>query len=233
MNAKLHKSNERGKAEHSWLSSRFSFSFASYYDKERMGFGALRVINDDIIAPFQGFDMHPHENMEIITLVLIGALEHKDSAGNHGIIYPGDLQYMSAGNGVFHSEFSASSEPTTLFQIWIYPHTKGGNPQYKECKINQDYTPNQWKKLVSGNEDACIQIKQNAAIYRAELSKGISLSLPNVDEGVGRLILVVEGDFQIGSFTLNRRDELQITDSEDYLLEAIEEGSVLVFEVPL
>jgi len=232
MEAKLHKSKDRGLAEHGWLSSRFSFSFASYYHKERMGFGALRVINDDIIAPFQGFDMHPHENMEIITIVLSGALEHKDSAGNHGIIKPGQIQYMSAGSGVYHSEFSASDAPTTLFQIWIYPHTKGGEPLYKECEIDTT-SLNSWTKLVSGEDDACIKIKQNAAIYRASFTKDAAFLLPSVNEGIGRLVLVIEGDIKIAHFTLNRRDELQITDSKDYELKAQNEGSVLVFEVPL
>ena len=175
--------------------------------------------------------MNPNENMEIITIVLSGAIEHKDSAGNHGIIKLGQIQYMSAGSGVFHSEFSVSNEPTTLFQIWIYPHTKGGEPLYSESKIDEDTYPNQWKKLVSGKEDAPIQIKQNAAIYRTSFTKGATFLLPSTR--MGRLVLVVEGDIKIGQFTLNRRDELQITDSKDYELEAMSEGSVLVFEVPL
>lgn len=233
MDAILHKSEQRGKAEHGWLSSRFSFSFASYHNKERMGFGPLRVINDDIIAPYQGFDMHPHENMEIITIVLTGALEHKDSAGNQGIIKPGQIQYMSAGSGVYHSEFSASSEPTSLFQIWIYPHTKGGKPLYKEAQIDDDVTLNQWKKLVSGDSDAPIQIKQNASIYTAQFTQNASFLLPSVNEGMGRLVLVVEGDIKIGTHTLNKRDELQIIDNKDYKIEALSNGSALVFEVPL
>ena len=179
MKFKFRPANERGIAEHGWLHARFTFSFADYYDPDHCGFHDLMVMNNDIIEPGGGFPMHPHKDAEIFTYVISGKLEHKDSMGNGSVIEPGDLQYMSAGNGVRHSEFNPSDEePTELYQIWMKPNQSGGQPKYAEKKLGQDNLKNESKLLFSedGKEDS-IRIRQNAEIYMAHLDEGKSLVL--------------------------------------------------------
>ena len=166
MKFKFRPANERGIAEHGWLHARFTFSFADYYDPDHCGFHSLMVMNNDIIEPGGGFPMHPHKDAEIFTYVISGKLEHKDSMGNGSVIEPGDLQYMSAGNGVRHSEFNPSeSEPTELYQIWMKPNQSGGQPKYAEKKLGQENLKNESKLIFSedGKEDS-IPIRQNAEI---------------------------------------------------------------------
>jgi redox-sensitive bicupin YhaK (pirin superfamily) len=235
MSATLHRSHQRGHAEHGWLHSRFSFSFAEYHNLQRMGFGVLRVINDDIIEPEGGFGMHPHHDMEIITIVTKGRLEHKDSFGNHGIIEAGEIQYMSAGSGVYHSEFNPSSDETTeLLQIWIRPKQKGGDPRYDSRDFSSHDQDGRWVLLVSGDEDDdAITIRQNARIYTTTLQAGQSLDISSNGKGLGRLVFVLEGSVEIAGETLFRRDELQIIDSHVYEVKSLEGSQVIVFEVPL
>lgn len=230
----IHRAAQRGVAEHGWLHSRFSFSFAHYHNAKRMGFGALRVINDDIIEAGMGFGMHPHKEMEIVSIVTKGALEHRDSQGNHGIIKAGEIQYMSAGSGVYHSEHATDNEDTELFQIWIQPNQKGGFPLYDQRDFNHHDKTNRWVILVSGDgrEDS-ITIKQDAAIYSAEVDKGKTLSIPPVKTDHGRLIFIIEGKIEINGHILEARDELQITHEEEYTLTALTESKVLLFDVPM
>jgi hypothetical protein len=234
MSFKIHRAAERGIAEHGWLHSRFSFSFAEYYNPQRMGFGALRVINDDTIDSRKGFGMHPHQNMEIISIVTKGALEHRDSQGNHGVIKAGQIQYMSAGSGVHHSEYALKDEAVSLFQIWIRPNQKGGTPLYAQRDFIAHDKNNRWLLLVSADgRDDSIAIRQDAAIYWAEIESGKMLSIPSVAADHGRLLFVIEGKVQINTHTLESRDELQITDKEGYALLALEASKVLLFDVPI
>jgi len=230
----LQRSADRGSAEHGWLHSRFSFSFAEYHNPSRMGFGALRVINDDVIEAGTGFGMHPHKNMEIISIVTKGSLEHKDSEGNHGAIHAGEIQYMSAGSGVFHSEHATDESDTSIFQIWIHPNQNGGTPRYEQRSFIHHDKTDKWVILISGDgRDDSITIKQDAAIYSAEVTKGKKISIPPVRTGHGRLIFIVEGKVDIAGHTLEARDELQITDEEEYTLLALTESTVLLFDVPM
>ena len=229
----IHKADQRGVAEHGWLHSRFSFSFAEYYNPNRMGFGALRVINDDVIEAGLGFGMHPHRDMEIVSIVTKGVLVHTDSFGNHGEIHAGEIQYMSAGEGVLHSEF-ASKEDAALFQIWIKPNEKGGKPLYNQRDFRDVTKNNQWVTLVSPDgRDNSIAIKQEAFILTTELSEGKTISIASSSPDRGKLLLVVEGSVKIDGVTLDKRDEVQITEEKIYELEALKPSWVLVFDVPM
>ena len=230
----IHKADQRGVAEHGWLHSRFSFSFAEYYNPNRMGFGALRVINDDVIEAGQGFGMHPHRDMEIVSIVTKGVLVHTDSFGNHGEIHAGEIQYMSAGEGVLHSEFASKEEDAALFQIWIKPNEKGGKPLYNQRDFRDVTKNNQWVTLVSpdGRENS-IAIKQEAFILTTELSEGKTISIASSSPDRGKLLLVVEGSVKIDGVTLDKRDEVQITEEKVYELEALKPSWVLVFDVPM
>jgi len=230
----IHRARERGAADHGWLQSCFSFSFAEYRNPGRMGFGALRVINDDVIAAGQGFPMHPHRDMEIVSIVTRGALEHRDSAGNHGVIRSGEIQYMSAASGVFHSEYASKEGEAALFQIWIYPDTHGGVPRYEQRDFNAFYHPGRWTLLVSGDgRDHSIRIRQDAAIYVADAEEGVSLGIPEVAPGHGRLLFVIEGSVAVGSEVLEARDEMQIVGQGSYAVTARTASKLLLFDVPM
>ena len=230
----IHKADQRGVAEHGWLHSRFSFSFAEYYNPNRMGFGALRVINDDVIEAGQGFGMHPHRDMEIVSIVTKGVLVHTDSFGNHGEIHAGEIQYMSAGEGVLHSEFASKEEDAALFQIWIKPNEKGGKPLYNQRDFRDVTKNNQWVTLVSPDgRDNSIAIKQEAFILTTELSEGKTISIAPSSPDRGKLLLVVEGSVKIDGVILDKRDEVQITEEKIYELEALKPSWVLVFDVPM
>jgi hypothetical protein len=234
MSFTIHRASERGVAEHGWLHSRFSFSFAEYHNPKRMGFGALRVINNDIVEAEKGFGMHPHQNMEIISIVTKGALEHRDSEGNHGIIKAGEIQYMSAASGVYHSEHATKDESVALFQIWIHPNQKGGRPLYDQRSFIHHNQTNRWVILVSSDgRDDSITIKQDASISSVEVEEGKNITIPPVQNEHGRLLLIIEGKVEINGHILESRDELQITDEEEYTLFAFTESKVLLFDVPM
>ncbi|MCK9372777.1 MAG: pirin family protein [Sulfuricurvum sp.] len=230
----IHRSHERGISDLGWLHSWFSFSFAEYHNRDRMGFGALRVINDDAIKAGTGFGMHPHRDMEIITIVTKGAIEHRDSEGNHGITREGEIQYMCAGTGVHHSEHATGETDTELFQIWIFPDSHGYPPRYEQRDFRTITDQKGWHTLVSGDgRENSIRIHQDAEIRIARLKAGESLPLPPLSPDHGRLLLVVEGKLSVAGTELDRRDEMQITDTEEYTLSASEDTEVLVFEVPM
>lgn len=230
----LHKAEERGSAEHGWLHSRFSFSFADYHNKDRMGFGALRVLNDDCIEPLGGFDMHPHHDTEIITIVTKGSLEHKDSQGNHEIIESGEIQYISAGRGIEHSEFNPSSkEQTELFQIWIIPRKKGTIPRYKKCRYDLDKV-NRWALIASSHgRKGSLKIDQNVNIRLSHLFFGHTLVSDALKAGYGRLLMVLEGEVNVCGYTLKCRDELQIIGEEPFEITVNRDARLLLFDVPL
>lgn len=229
----IHRANQRGVAEHGWLHARFSFSFAEYYNPQRMGFGTLRVLNNDIIDAGKGFSMHAHDNMEIITLVIKGTLEHRDSQGRYGIINEGEAQYMSAGEGVFHSEKNPSqNESVELFQIWIYPNEKGGKPLYEKLELNKIYKQNKWNTIASPDaREGSIKIKQDAFFYTATLDKDVVLNLDALAKDRGRLLMVIDGSIEVAGSILNKRDEIQITDGEARAIKALTKTRLMMFEV--
>lgn len=234
MSFKTYRAAERGVAEHGWLHSRFSFSFADYHNPKRMGFGVLRVINDDSIEAGMGFGMHPHKDMEIISIVTKGTLIHRDSQGNQGMIRTGEIQYMSAGSGVSHSEFASDESDVELFQIWIYPNQKGGAPLYNQRDFIHHSRTNRWTMLVSpdGRKNS-IKIRQDAFICWAEVENGQIITIPSVKSNHGRLLLIIEGKVEINGHILNTRDELQISNENEYILLALVDSKVLLFEVPI
>lgn len=199
-----------------------------------MGFGALRVINDDTIQPDEGFSMHPHQNMEIITIVTKGALTHQDSEGNESTTHAGEIQYMSAGSGIYHSEFNASkSEILELFQIWIRPESKGGKPSYTK-KDFSNLSKNRWHTLIShdGSGDS-ITIKQDASIAISHLESGHTLPLAPIPDGHGFLLFIIDGEVEVLNDILHPRDEMQITYHEKSDIKARQNSSLLLFDVPL
>lgn len=231
----IHRAKQRGTAEHGWLHANFSFSFAEYYNPERMGFGVLRVLNNDIIEAGQGFAMHPHRDMEIISLIIKGSLEHRDSQGHHGIINEGEIQYMSAGSGVQHSEYNPSKDDSMeLFQIWIHPDQKGGEPLYDQRDFNTIEQSNHWVVLVSPDaRNNSIKIKQDALLFTTKLETGVSINLPKPRDGHGRLLMMIEGSVEVAENILNKRDEIQITDKESYTIKALTDSHLMLFEVPM
>lgn len=219
MKFKYRPANERGSAEHGWLHARFTFSFANYYDPEHNGFHSLLVMNNDVIEPGGGFPTHPHEDAEIFTYVLSGKLEHKDSMGNGSVIEAGDLQYMSAGEGVQHSEFNPSdSEKTELYQIWMRPNQKGGKPRYAEKKLPAENFEDKITLLFSGDGRVdSIEIRQNAEVYMGSLQAGESYNwkpnviLPNL------WIQLIEGEISVNDHKLKKADGLGIEDFKEEL----------------
>ena len=210
-----HSADSRGYADHGWLEARHSFSFANYYDPERIHFGKLRVLNDDIVAPDMGFGTHPHNNMEIITIPLSGQLEHKDSMGNGSVITAGEVQVMSAGTGVMHSEFNPSpTEHTNLLQIWIFPEKKDVTPRYDQRKFNADAFRDTIKTVVNNSEnDSSLFIHQKAVISMARVSAGREMEYALHYPGHGVYVFVIEGKLEIGKSVLLRRDAMGITET--------------------
>jgi redox-sensitive bicupin YhaK (pirin superfamily) len=228
---KIRRAEERGQANYGWLNTHYSFSFANYYDAEHMGFRALRVINDDVVGPGGGFDTHPHRDMEIITYVLSGALEHKDSMKNGRVIRSGELQYMAAGTGVLHSEFNPSpTEPVHLLQIWIVPDKKGLQPRYAEKTGSQ--LPGGRLNLVASKtgRDGSIAINQDADLYLAKLSPGeeVAHSLrPNRHVWVH----VAEGEVTLNGEPLKAGDGAALSDESALKLAGKTPAQVLVFDL--
>jgi redox-sensitive bicupin YhaK (pirin superfamily) len=200
-----------------------------------MGFGVLRVINDDIFEPSGGFGKHPHRDMEIITIVIKGSLEHKDSEGNHGIITTGQIQYMSAGSGVHHSEFNPSADETVeLFQIWIHPRSKGLSPSYEQRDFRDLDTKNRWALIISGDgANGSMPIRQDASILMSRLEAGYTLICEPIKAGHGRLLFIIEGVVQCCGDILMPRDELQVLSDESFELMASTDAYLLLFDVPM
>ena len=230
----VHKAKERGVAEHEWLHSRFSFSFADWYEPSRMGFGALRVINDDVIDPASGFGMHPHRDMEIITIVREGTVTHEDSMGNRGDVTAGEVQVMSAGSGVVHGEQNESSTTTLkLFQIWVTPKSRGIEPRYGQ-KAFPPAVAGEAEVLVGPiGSDAPLTINQDAYITRVALGAKESLEYPTKVSGNGVYCLVVSGDIVIAGEALGPRDAVGIIEPGAVTLAAKTVAEVLIFEVPM
>ncbi|MBL6785557.1 MAG: pirin family protein [Rickettsiales bacterium] len=226
---KIYPCNELGGATYDWLKTKHHFSFADYYNQDRMAFGKLRVINDDIIKADSGFGMHPHRNMEIITYVRTGAITHRDNQGNEGVTKAGNVQVMSAGSGIIHSEFNNQKDDTTLYQIWIETNQKGVKPRWDSYEFPKSYVKNQLKLLVSGDKKAPLFIYQDAFIYAGLLKAGCEIK-HKIHNQI--YILASKGEFKINDKVLKKGDGAEVTNLSEVTISAIEESEILVIDVP-
>jgi len=231
----LHKSETRGDANHGWLHSKHTFSFANYYDPQRMNFGVLRVLNDDKVSGGMGFGTHPHQNMEIISIPLSGDLEHQDSMGNTTVIKEGDIQVMSAGTGVQHSEYNKNKDEEVRFlQIWVIPHTQNVEPRYDQITLKKEDRKNKLQQVLSPNkEDAGVWIHQDAWFNMVDLDADKAVTYDFNLASNGLYLFVLEGSVEVADEKLERRDGLGIFDTQSITLKASEQASVLLMEVPL
>lgn len=235
MKTVFHSADTRGHADHGWLNAHHSFSFASWYNPERVHFGALRVLNDDIVAPKMGFGKHPHDNMEIITIPMEGILRHQDSMGTSSEIRPGEVQVMSAGTGVQHSEFNVDTENALkLFQIWVIPREKGVKPRYDQKAFSPEGRHNKWQQIVSPNpDDEGTWINQDAWFHLADLDAGKTLDYTVRKPGNGMYIFIIEGEATVADQTLGHRDAVGVTETEKVTIAATKDAKVLLMEVPM
>jgi redox-sensitive bicupin YhaK (pirin superfamily) len=231
----LHKGDTRGHASHGWLNSYHSFSFGSYYNPERMNFGALRVLNDDTVDAGMGFGKHPHDNMEIISIPLEGDLEHKDSMNNTAVIKNGDIQAMSAGTGIYHSEYNQDKDKRVKFlQIWLYPNKRNVEPRYDQITLNLADRKNKLQQVLSPNaDDAGVWIHQDAWFNLGKFDKGISTEYTIHKEGNGVYAFVLSGQVEINGQQLNNRDALGIWDTDKFTITATADAEFLLMDVPM
>ncbi|HTM99718.1 MAG TPA: pirin family protein [Pedobacter sp.] len=231
----LHKANTRGVADHGWLKSYQSFSFAGYYNPDRINFGALRVLNDDIVTGGMGFGEHPHDNMEIISIPLEGELQHKDSMGNVATIKAGEIQVMSAGTGIFHSEYNSDKDnPAKFLQIWLFPNQRNVTPRYDQILLENQHKKNEFIQILSPDkDDAGVWIYQNAwfnlAYFDAENSRTYQLHQP----GNGVYIFVLKGQIEVNGQLLETRDGFGIWETDAFDIKAVGDAEFLVMEVPM
>lgn len=231
----VHTSESRGNANHGWLNATHSFSFASWYNPERMNFGALRVLNDDVVSAKMGFGTHPHDNMEIITIPLEGGIEHKDSMGNSGIVAVGEVQVMSAGTGIQHSEVNQNKDQEVkLLQIWVIPNRRNVEPRYQQIEIKTLEVKNKFFQILSPNpEDQGVWIHQDAYFNMGNLDKGITDTYQINNKSNGVYAFVIEGSATIGGELLNQRDAVGITETEQIQITAESDAKILLMEVPM
>src|SRR3954470_6258095 len=228
---KIRRANERGHASHGWLDTYHTFSFADYYDPQWMGFGSLRVINDDLVMPGRGFGTHPHRDMEIITYILSGSLQHKDSMGNGRIIHPGEVQYMAAGTGVQHSEFNPSpDEAVHLLQIWIQPDRKGVQPRYAEKSLKEGTAGKLNLVTSKAGRDGSIAIHQDADLWLAKFDSG-NKAQHQLARGRSAWVHVAEGEVSVNGSTLKGGDAAAVTDEGAIELRAEKPSQVLLFDL--
>lgn len=235
-NTVLHKAATRGGADHGWLKAKHTFSFANYYDPERMHFGVLRVLNDDRIAAGRGFGTHPHDNMEIITIPLSGTVAHKDSMGSSGTISPGEVQVMSAGTGVTHSEFNHEQDAELrLLQIWLFPNKRGVAPRYDQRKFQVEDRRNKLQQILSPSaDDAGVWIHQNAWFHMGTFDKDFKTTYGLKDKRNGVYAFVIRGDVTVNGNALNERDGLGIWDVGELEVQAdSQDAELLLMEVPM
>ncbi len=237
MKGVLHKADTRGLADHGWLQSRHTFSFANYHDPERMGFGLLRVINDDIVQPSRGFDTHPHENMEIVSIPISGELRHQDSMGNSQHIREGEVQIMSAGTGITHSEYNGSDSKIVAFlQIWVLPKFQNIEPRYGQQLFSGTDRKNKFQIVVSpdkDNNDSAIWINQDAWFSQGDFDTGQTSSYRIKREGNGAYFFVIEGAVTIAGEQLQRRDAIGVEDVTKIDFKVAEDCQLLVIDVPM
>ena len=232
----LHKANTRGHADHGWLNSYHTFSFANYHNPERIHFGALRVLNDDTVAAGKGFGRHPHDNMEIISIPLEGDLEHADSMGNKTVIRNGDIQAMSAGTGVTHSEYNANTDkPVKFLQIWVFPDRKNIQPQYSQVTLQAEDRKNKLQQIVSprSNGNDGVTIQQNAWFSLGDIEQGKQLSYNIKRKENGVYVFVLNGEVTIEDQKLNTRDGLGIWETDTISVTAGSNAEILLMDVPM
>jgi redox-sensitive bicupin YhaK (pirin superfamily) len=234
-NTVLHKAETRGHANHGWLDSWHSFSFASYYNPERMHFGVLRVLNDDTVESGMGFGTHPHDNMEIISIPLEGDLEHKDSMGNVAVIRNGDIQVMSAGTGISHSEYNRNKQSLVKFlQIWVFPNKRNVTPRYDQITLNLADRKNKLQQILSPNpDDEGVWIHQDAWFHLADFDQGVTADYTIKKSGNGVYAFVLRGDITINDQPLKTRDGLGIWDTDKISIKADSHAEFLLMEVPM
>ncbi|MFY7738978.1 MAG: pirin family protein [Flavobacterium sp.] len=234
-NTVLHTADSRGHANHGWLNAYHSFSFASWYNPDRVQFGMLRVLNDDTVAAGMGFGTHPHDNMEIITIPLEGDLAHKDSMGNTETIKTGDVQVMSAGTGVQHSEFNPNADQhTKLFQIWLFPKVRNVEPRYQQITLDQTLQKNNFAQILSPNaDDEGVWIHQDAWFYLSDFDKNFSKKLTLKKEGNGFYIMNIEGVIEVNGEKLEKRDAIGIWETSEIEIKANTDSKFLVMEIPM
>lgn len=234
MKTVLHRASTRGHADHGWLNTHHSFSFANYRNPERMNFGVLRVLNDDSVAAQRGFGKHPHDNMEIISIPLEGALEHQDSMGNQHVIKKGDVQVMSAGTGIYHSEKNRSGDEDVKFlQIWVFPKERNIEPRYDQIAYNADDRINKWQRVVSPESDGSVMINQDAYFSMTNLAKGKSLDYQIARKGNGVYAFILEGTVSIDGQDLGKRDGFGVWDTDKICVTASEDAEILLMDVPM
>jgi quercetin 2,3-dioxygenase len=231
----FHKANTRGHANHGWLNAHHSFSFASWYNPERVQFGVLRVLNDDVIAAGMGFGTHPHDNMEIITIPLEGDLAHKDSMGNSATIKSGDIQVMSAGTGIQHSEFNPNPDrETKLFQIWLFPNKRDVVPRYQQLKINPENIQDKFVQVLSPNpNDEGVWIYQDAWFHIGTFNTSNTTTYQIKKEGNGVYIIIIEGEVIIEGQNMETRDAIGIWDCTSINIQITSKAKILLLEVPM
>lgn len=234
-NSVIHKADTRGNANHGWLNAYHSFSFANWYNPERVQFGVLRVLNDDTIAAGMGFGTHPHDNMEIITIPLEGDLAHKDSMGNEATIKTGDVQVMSAGTGIRHSEFNPNADQQTkLFQIWLFPNKENVTPRYQQITLDKSLQKNDFAQVLSPNEnDEGVWIHQDAWFYMSDFEADFSKKLALKKEGNGFYIMTIEGTIEVNGEALEKRDAIGIWNTPELEIKATQAAKFLVMEIPM
>ena len=237
MKTVIHKANTRGFANHGWLKSYHTFSFANYHNPERMNFGALRVLNDDLVQPKMGFGTHPHQNMEIISIPLKGALSHKDSMDNKRAIEVGEVQVMSAGTGLTHSEFNDSkTDEVNFLQLWIIPEEAGVTPNYEQRKFSLEEKKNKLQTVVAPKdklEGKALPISQQAYIYRANLEESNSMNIKLKSINNGLYVFVVDGEVEIADSILNSRDAMGVSETENTSIKAHQNSELIIIEVPM
>lgn len=235
MKKTLHKADTRGVAEHGWLSSRHTFSFGEYHDPERMRFGLLRVLNDDVVQPSMGFGTHPHENMEIISIPLVGELRHQDSMGNTQIITAGEVQIMSAGTGITHSEYNGSeSEIVNFLQIWVLPEDRDLEPRYDQKLFSADEREGRLQNIVSPDKnDSGVWINQQAWFWLGDFKAGQSDTYTIKRSGNGAYFFVLEGVVAVAGEQLERRDGIGVEDAATVDVQATEDCQLLIMDVPV
>ncbi len=234
MKKTIYTSESRGHANHGWLDTKHTFSFANYYNPERIHFGALRVLNDDIIAAGTGFGEHPHDNMEIITIPLTGSVSHKDTMGNTSVVKAGEIQVMSAGTGIFHSEHNYGDEVLNMFQIWLFPNKKNVTPRYDQVSLESLKKDNQFYQVLSPDEDdEGVWIYQDAWFFMGDFDANqvVNYSLKNPQNGA--YLMVIDGEIVVDGVKLTSRDGIGLSEFENVDIQINKDSKLLVMDVPM
>ncbi len=230
----IHKSDSRGYADHGWLKSRHTFSFASYYDPDRIQFGALRVLNDDIVSPGMGFGTHPHDNMEIVSIPIHGSIAHKDNTGTKEVIKPGEVQIMSAGTGITHSEYNHSAtDKVNFLQIWVFPKIRNIKPRYSQKYFSPDLMHNTLLTVVAPDDEHALPINQDAWFSIGKLTSGHEIIYKVRKKGNGIYAFIIEGSAIIQDTLLQKRDGMGIRDVDQLKIHGQEDVTILLMDIPM